>query len=553
MKRLLFVSLFFLAITTTIAHAQHHANAPAGTGAVTLLPGLGAHHHPISTTNEEAQRFFNQGLVLVYAFNHDEAARSFQRAAELDPQAAMAYWGIALAAAPNYNSTTMDDARRKIADEAIRKALALSAKAPEHERAYIEAMRQRISPDAKAAQAKLSLAYKEAMGALVRRYPDDLEAATLYADAAMILNAWKLWSPTGAPAAGTEEAVSVLESVLRRNPNHIGANHFYIHAVEASPQPERALPSADRLGALAPAAGHLVHMPAHIYQRVGDYESSARVNDLAARADRAYIEATSGAHAQHGIYTAAYYSHNLHFLAAAYSMQGRFADALKAAEQLESNVRPRLEGMRFLEDFLPTKTLLLVRFRRWDDVLKSPQPAASLTYTRALWHWGRGLAHAATGKAAEAETEQKVFEAALNALPEGARFGANAGRDVLKVASHILVARIAGARGDRKLALQHFRQAVAVEDSLLYNEPPDWYYPPSRESLGGALLAGGEYAEAERVFRADLERNRRNGRSLFGLAESLRAQGKTHAAALVQQEFERAWKNADAPLKAGDL
>ncbi|MDQ1557339.1 MAG: hypothetical protein QOD32_399 [Pyrinomonadaceae bacterium] len=549
MKRLLVVSLFFLA--STLAHAQHHGNAPAGTGAVTLVPGLGAHHHPISTANAEAQRFFDQGVILVYAFNHEEAARSFRRAAELDPQSAMAYWGIALAAAPNYNSTTMDDARRKTADEAIRKALALAANAPEHERAYIEAMRKRISPDAGADQSKLSLDYKEAMGALMRRYPDDLEAATLYADAAMILNAWKLWSPAGVPATGTEEVVSVLESVLRRDPNHIGANHLYIHAVEASTLPERALPSADRLGALAPAAGHLVHMPAHIYQRVGDYESSARVNDLAAKADRAYMEATSGAH--DGIYTAAYYSHNLHFLAAAYSMQGRFGDALKAAEQLESNVRPRLEGMNFLEDFLPTKTLLLVRFRRWDDVLKAPQPAASLTYTRALWHWSRGLAHAATGKTAEAEAEQKTFDAAVKALPEGARFGGNAGRDVLRVAAHILAARIAGARGERKLALQLFRQAVEAEDALVYSEPPDWYYPPSRESLGGALLAGGDYAEAERVFRADLERNRRNGRSLFGLAESLKGQGNTYAAALVRQEFERAWKNADAPLKVGDL
>ncbi|HEX8635924.1 MAG TPA: hypothetical protein VF703_17385 [Pyrinomonadaceae bacterium] len=551
MKRLLLVSLFFLA--SPVSYAQHHANTPAGTGAVTLWRGLGSHHHPISTANAEAQRFFDQGLVLVYAFNHEEAARSFRRAAELDPQAAMAYWGIALAAAPNYNSTTMDDARRKTADEAIRRAVSLAAKVPEHERAYIEAMRRRLSPDAGVDQAKLSLAYKEAMGALARRYPDDLEAATLYADAAMILNAWKLWSATGLPATGTEEIVSTLESVLRRDPNHIGANHLYIHAVEASAQPERALPSADRLGALAPAAGHLVHMPAHVYQRVGDYEASARVNDSAARADRAYIEANLGAHAQHGIYTAAYYSHNLHFLAAAYSMQGRFADALKAAEQLESNVRPRLGEMSFLEDFLPTKTLLLVRFRRWDDVLKSPPPAASLTYTRALWHWARALAHAATCKTAEAEAEQKVFAAALAALPEGARFGANAGRDVLQIAAHILGARIAGARGDRKLALQLFRQAVAVEDSLLYSEPPDWYYPPSRESLGGALLAGGEYAEAEHVFRADLARNRRNGRSLFGLAESLQAQGNTYAAALVRQEYERAWKHADAPLKVGDL
>jgi tetratricopeptide (TPR) repeat protein len=547
MKRLLLVSLFCLA--STVISAQHHATAPAGTGAAVLLPGLGAHHHPISTTNAEAQAFFEQGLILVYGFNHDEAVRSFRRAAELDPQSAMAHWGIALAVGPNYNSTTMDEARHKIAHEAIKKAHALAAKAPEHERAYIEAMRKRFSPDAPADQRKLSLDYKDAMLALMRRYPDDLEAATLYADSLMILNAWKLWTPDGRPAAGTEEAVSVLESVLRRNPNHIGANHLYIHAVEASPSPERALPSADRLGGLSPAAGHLVHMPAHIYQRIGDYESSARVNDLAAKADRAHIEANGA----QGIYPAAYYSHNLHFLAAAYSMQGRFRDALAAAEGLESNVSPRLPEMSFLEDFLPTKTLLFVRFRRWDDILKTPEPPASQTYTNALWHWARSLAYAATGKTQQAEAEQKIFAAAAKALPASARFGANAGRDVLQIAEHVLAARIASARGERKLAVELLRQAVAAEDALHYSEPPDWYYPPTRESLGGALFAGGEFAEAERVFRAELERNRRNGRALFGLAESLRAQGKTYAAALVRQEFERAWKNADTQLKIDEL
>lgn len=547
MKRPLLISLFFLA--TTISSAQHHATAPAGTGAVALVPGLGTHHHRVSTANAEAQAFFDQGLILVYGFNHDEAMRSFRRAAELDPQLAMAHWGIALAAGPNYNATTMDEARRKTANEALGKALALAAKAPEHERAYIEAMRKRLSADAATDQKKLSIEYKEAMGALMQRYPDDLEAATLYADAAMILNAWKLWSPEGKPATGTEEIVSVLESILRRNPNHIGANHLYIHAVEASLLPERALPSADRLGQLSPAAGHLVHMPAHIYQRLGDYEASARVNDLAAKADRAYIEANGA----QGIYSAAYYSHNLHFLAAAYSMQGRFRDALAAAEELESNIRPRLSEMSFLEDFLPTKTQLLVRFRRWDDILKSPEPPASLVYTNALWHWARALAHTATGKTEQALAEQKIFAAAVKALPASARFGANAGRDVLQIASHVLDARIASARGEHKIAVELMRQAVAAEDALNYNEPPDWYYPPTRESLGGALFAGGEYAEAERVFRAELERNRRNGRALFGLAESLKAQGKTYAAALVRQEFERAWKNADTQLKIEDL
>jgi tetratricopeptide (TPR) repeat protein len=234
-------------------------------------------------------------------------------------------------------------------------------------------------------------------------------------------------------------------------------------------------------------------------------------------------------------------------------MQGRFRDALAAAEGLEANVRPRLTEMAFLEDFLPTKTQLLVRFRRWDDILKAPEPPASLVYTNALWHWARALAFAATAKTEQALAEQKIFAAAVKALPAGARFGANAGRDVLGIASHVLAARLASARGERKLAIELLRQAVAAEDALAYSEPPDWYYPPTRESLGGALFAGGEYAEAERIFRAELERNRRNGRALFGLAESLKAQGKTYAAALVRQEFERAWKNADTQLKIEDL
>ncbi|PSR55567.1 hypothetical protein AHMF7605_19680 [Adhaeribacter arboris] len=531
--------------------AQHHHPSPTVKPGqpVSLTAGLGKHHHAVSTTNTQAQGLFNQGLTLVYGFNHPEAIRSFKRAAELDPQLAMAYWGIALATGPNYNEATIDSARQRAAYEAIQKATSLMVKAPAYEQAYIEALAKRFSNNSKADSKQLALDYATAMASLAQQYPDDLDAATLYADSKMFLNAWKLWTPDGKPAEGTEETVQVLETVLARDPNHIGANHLYIHAVEASPRPERALASADRLGTLTPAAGHLVHMPAHIYMRVGNYEAAARSNDLAAKADQVYIENTG----IRGPYGAGYYSHNLHFLAAAYSMQGRFNDAKKAAAQLETNVSPYLKDMPFLDAFMPTTTFLLVRFRQWEAVLKAPEPDKKLAITNALWHWGRGMAYAAAGKSGNAKKERTIFGAAIKRLPAEALFGANRAADVLKVAEHMLNARIATAEGNRKLAIELLQQAVAAEDALSYSEPPDWYYPPSRESLGGALLLEKQYEEAEKVFRADLKKNRRNGRSLFGLLQSLKAQDKQYAAQLVQREYEEAWRHAEVQLRVEDL
>ena len=540
--------LFGLCIT---AFGQHHQTSSEvkQTQTASLMTGLGKHFHPVSTRNAEAQQFFNQGLTLAYGFNHAEAIRSFARAAGLDSQMAMAYWGIALATGPNYNETTIDAARQKAAYEAIQKALSLAANAPEQERAYIEALAKRFSADPQADSKKLAVDYKNAMAALTKRYPDDLDAAVLYVDSAMILNAWKLWTADGKPADGTEEIVAVLESVLARDPNHIGANHFYIHAIEASPHPERALPSADRLASLAPAAGHLVHMAAHIYMRIGDYEAAARSNDLAAKADRAYIESTGAS----GMYAAYYYSHNLHFLAAAYSMQGRYGDAKRAAEQLENNVRPYLKDLPMLDAFMPTSTFLMVRFQHWDDVLKTSEPDGKMIITNALWHWGRGMAYAARSKSSDAEKERDVFASALKAMPAETSFGLNQASDVLKIAVYMLDAKIATAKGNRTLAIEQLRKAVKAEDALAYDEPPAWYYPPSRESLGGALLLNGKAEEAEKVFRADLEKNRCNGRSLFGLLESLKAQKKIYSAQSVQREFETAWKRADTKLRVKDL
>ena len=540
-----------LLLTSNAALAQHsHTGAATAETPVRLIENLGSFRFPVSTASAEAQKFFDQGAILLYGFNHDEAARSFRRAAELDPTLAMAHWGVAMALGPNYNETRISPERMKAAYDAVQKGLSLAAKAPEHERAYLEALAKRYSTDATADQQKLWLAYRDAMREVARRYPDDLDAATLWADAAMIINAWKLWSPKGVPAQGTEEIVAALEAVIRRDPTHIGAHHLYIHATEASPYPERALPSADLLAKLTPAAGHLVHMPAHTYMRTGDYERAALNNEWAAQADRDYFKQFG----PQGVYQLGYYSHNLHFLAAAHSMQGRYMDAVRAAQLLEENVNLFIKEIPGLESFLPTGVLIMTRFNRWDDVLKTKEPRAETPITRALWHWGRGMALAATNKTTEAEAELKAFRAFTQALPPGTTYGSqNLAADVLKIAENFLSARLARAKNDKKGAIEFLRKAVEAEDALAYDEPPGWYHPMSRESLGGALMLDGQYAEAEKVFREDLLHNRRNGRSLFGLMESLKAQGKRREAELVQREFERAWKNADTQLRIEDL
>jgi tetratricopeptide (TPR) repeat protein len=553
MKRsLLAFAILLLAVNTP---AQHQHTATSDAKSATLIPGLGDVHHPVSTSNPEAQRFFDQGLALVYGFNHDEAVRSFKRAAELDPQLAMAHWGVALALGPNINMP-VDAEHEKAAYEAAQKAVSLAAKASEPERAYIDALARRYSNDPKADLQKLSVDYKNAMADVAGRFPDDLDAATLYAESIMDLKPWQLWSSDGKPAEGTEDLVSVLESVLRRDPQHSGANHYYIHAVEASPHPEWALPSAQRLKVLAPAAGHLVHMPAHIDMRAGNYEAAARSNAYGAEADREYFKNTG----QQGMYPLMYYSHNLHFLAVAHSMQGRYQDAKRAADQLETHLRsyvreggPMLEAvLPILDSFMPTPTLIMVRFRRWDDILKSPAPDQKLTAATALWHFGRAMAYASTGKLDSAEKERGLVVSAAKAFPADRMFGFNTASSVFSVAENVLSAKIAMAKNDKRAAIEFLKKALEVEDSLNYDEPEDWYIPV-RESLGGALMLKGDYSDAEKVFRAELEKHRRNGRALFGLLESLRAQGKKQAAELVQREFEAAWKNADTKLRIEDL
>jgi tetratricopeptide (TPR) repeat protein len=552
--KLTLATLTLLFVSTSIA-GQHEHNAPGGMKPAALIPGLGDVHHPVSTTNAEAQRFFDQGLALVYGFNHEEAIRSFKRAAELDPQLAMAHWGVALALGPNINMP-VDPEHELAAYEAVKRALSLAPKASESERAYIAALAKRYSNDPKADLQKLSVDYKTAMADVARRFQDDLDAATLYAESIMDLRPWQFWNSDGKPAEGTEEMVAVLESVLRRDPQHTGANHYYVHAVEASPHPEWALPSAQRLKVLAPAAGHLVHMPAHIDIRAGNYEAAARSNAYAAEADREYFKLTG----EQGMYPMMYYSHNLHFLAVAHSMQGRYQDAKKAADELDAHLRPMLKEsgpmldavMPFLDAFMPTPTLMMVRFRHWDEILKLAAPDKRLTASTALWHFSRAMALASAGKTADAEKERTLMVSGVKTFPADRMFGFNPASSIFGIADNVVMAKIAIAKNDKRAAIESLRKALEVEDSLNYDEPEDWYIPV-RESLGGALMLNGDYAAAEKVFRAELEKHRRNGRALFGLMESLKAQDKKQGAAFVQREFETAWKNADVKLRIEDL
>jgi tetratricopeptide (TPR) repeat protein len=535
MKSFIACASLFVAIQIAVADQPRPA---------VLMEGLGNIHHPVSTKNAEAQKFFDQGLRLIYGFNHDEAHRAFQRAAELDPQLGMAYWGMALVLGPNYNRDA-DDAQLKDAYAKVQIAVELSKHAPEHERRYIDALTKRYAADpTKEDKKQLLKEYKQAMGELCKLYPDDLDAATLYAESAMNLRPWDLWSKDGKPYEGTEEIVSVLESVIRRNPDHTGANHYLIHALEASPKPEHALAAADRLAKLAPKAGHLVHMPAHIHIRVGDYDAAAAACEKAAAVDHAYFTKLNIT----GVYPMQYYSHNLHFGAAAHAMQGRYSDAMICAEKLVGHAMPHVEKMPMLDAMMAMPTIIQVRFQRWDDILKSPASDAKLILSKAIWHHARGMAFVAKNQLKEAEVEISAFEETYKTIPEDRRFRRrNMAKSVLDIPRYVLKAKfnsIAKTNESNATVRRYLVEAVAIQDELHYAEPPDWPIPV-REALGAALLRMELAEDAEKVFRKDLEINRRNPRSLFGLMESLKAQGKTHAAEAVQQQFEAAWRNAE--------
>jgi tetratricopeptide (TPR) repeat protein len=536
--------LILILALVSFTYAQHgHGVQPAPEKkAMTLDSGLGQVDHPVTTKNAEAQKFFNQGLAYLYAFNHDAGVASFKQAAELDPTLAMAYWGMSLGQGANYNDPGNTE-RFALAYVNLQKALELAPKASEAERAYINALAKRYSKDPNADKAKLASDYKAAMAELVKQYPDDLDAATLYAESMMNLRPWQLWSLDGKPAEGTMDILAVLEGVLKRNPNHTGANHYYIHAVEASPTPERGLAAAYRLGGLAPSAGHLVHMPSHIYLRTGDWDEAVKSNDLAIIADRNYIT-KSGAS---GIYPLMYYNHNVHMLASSHASHGNFAGAWQAAQDLAKNVGPNVAPMPMLEMFMPYPLITLTRFQKWDEVMKYPKPAEPMLITTAYWYFARGMALANTGKAADAEKELAAMREVAKKIPATANLFTTPVSVALKVGDDMLSGEIAQAKGDRKAAIETLRAAAVSESKVNYAEPPDWDLPV-REWLGRALMRDGQYAEAETTYREEIKRNARNGRALFGLAEALEKQGKTTSAALVRKQFESAWANADTKL-----
>ena len=540
--------LFLLSLLGADAQ-QHDTHTPAEKPA-TLLTGLGRLHHPIATHSPEAQRFFDQGLTLVYGFNHGEAVRAFRRAAELDPASPMPHWGIALALGPNIN-LDVDPEREKAACDEAQRARALAASAPASERAYVDALVKRYSNDPNADLKALAVQYTDAMRDLIRQYPDDLDAATLYAESLMDLHPWQLWSADGKPTEGTEEIVAALESVLHRDAMHIGANHYYIHAVEASRTPDRALASAKRLETLVPAAGHLVHMPAHIYMRTGDYEGAVTSNAKAAEVDRAYIKA----HGADGVYPSMYYNHNLDFLASAAMMAGQFTEARQAAGMVVANATPMIAQMPMLEPFGAKMMYVLLRFARWDEVLALPQPDARHALLTALSHFGRGVAQAARGNAADAETERAAYADSRKAIAPDSDWGYNKARDMLAITDAVLDAWIARAKHDDAASIDAWRVAVLKEDMLSYDEPPDWFYP-TRESLGAALLRAKQFERAEQVFRDDLTRNPNSGRSLFGLWQTLltaRTRPEKAAVAAVEKRFKDAWRHADTQLRLADF
>ena len=542
--KILILLLVFAMNSFVIAQHGHGTHTPAEKPPVWLDSGLGNVDHPVSTKNAEAQKFFNQGLAYLYAFNHAEGINSFKHAAELDPDLAMAYWGIALGLGSNYN-VTADTNQLTEAYANLQKAITLAPKTTPAERAYIEALTKRYAKDTATDRQKLAVDYKAAMGELVRQYPDDLDAATLYAESMMNLRPWQLWSLDGKPAEGTLDIIAVLEGVLKRNPKHTGANHYYIHAIEASPNPERGLAAAGRLLGLAPSAGHLVHMPSHIYLRTGDHADAKNSNELAIEADRKYIQRSGST----GLYPMMYYNHNIHMLAASHSNGGNYAGAVKAASDLAINVRPNVKAMPMLEMFMPYHIEVLVRFHKWDEVLKFPQPEAEMKITNAFWRLARGLAFKETGKLKEADAELTALRGVIQTIPKDAGLGNSSAHGVMKVAEDLLAGEIALARGDKKAGIDALTRAVAAEDLVNYNEPPDWDIPV-REWLGRALMRNGQYADAEKVYRAEIAKHPRNGRALFGLAVALEKQGNNTSAELVRKELEAAWKDSDQKLSA---
>jgi len=521
--------------------------APAGTiqkdrPLAPALTGMGDLHMPVTTRSEKAQRFFDQGVVLAYGFNFAEAERSFREAARLDPECAMAYWGIALALGPNYNAPMADEALPPVR-EALDHARRLASKSTAFEQAMIQALVARYPAEPVADRTALDAAYAAAMADVARRFPNQPEAVVRYAEALMNQHPWDLWEADGQPKPWTPRILATLEGALQQWPDHPGANHYYIHAVEASTRPERGLTAAERLGDLVPGAGHLVHMPAHIYIRTGRYHAASEANERAIAADRGYITQCR----QQGIYPLMYHPHNWHFLAVTATLEGRQQRAVQAARQMAKIVRGHMRGeYTTLQHFFSVQYFVLTKFGMWDAILQETPPPAELAYPTGVWRFARGMALTRLDRLDEAGQELAALKkiAADESLREVTIWGTNNYYDLLGIAVNVLGGELAAAKQDYDRAEKHLRTAMAAEEKLIYDEPASWF-PPVRQNLAAVLLQAGRAAAAEDVCRADLRRYPDNGWTLFTLARCLEAQGKTAAAEQARADFQRAWQHAD--------
>jgi tetratricopeptide (TPR) repeat protein len=510
------------------------------------LEGLGNYHFSVTTQNPESQRFFDQGLRLTYAFNHSEALRAFKEAVRLDPNNAMAYWGWALVLGPNLNLPMVPDVAAQ-AYRAIQSAVALKDEVSDRERAYIEALAERYTDNPDGDRKRFDLAYAGTMAKLVERYPDDLDAATLYAASLMNLSPWDYWNLDGSPKGQTEVILQTLQSVVDRNPRHAGALHYYIHAVEAQ-HPARGEQHADMLGSLMPGAGHIVHMPSHIYMRVGRFADAYEANRKAVAADESYITQCRS----QGIYPLNYYPHNIHFMAWSAMFQGRPERALEAARKIVQEVPPELSADKnvwaLYETFLSQPMFVLVRFGMWEEMLAEPKPDIESQFMTGIWHYGRALSLIYSDRPDEARRELRPLGEARKAMGKVEHYiGSAAAETLLTIADEVAQGEFAYSEGKTLEGLAHLERAVRLEDSLRYNEPPNWYFPV-RHFLGAMLLDAGRPNEAEVVYAADLRKNPENGYSLYGLKVALEQQGKSADARVVANRFDRAWAGATHKL-----
>lgn len=516
------------------------------------LQGLGDHHCAVSTSVPEAQAFFNQGIRLYYGFNHLEAYRAFREAARLDPSCAMAWWGQALSLGPNINAP-MDPADEGKVTEAVNRAMALQDKASPKEKALISAIAKRYVADPPADRTPLDEAYAAAMKEAQQQFPQDPDVAALYAEAIMDLHPWDYWLKDGTPQPWTPEIIQQLERVLAISADHPGAHHFYIHAVEASPDPGKALASANRLRTLMPNAGHLVHMPAHIYIRTGLYHEGSLTNEASIKADLAYLTECNS----QGLYALMYHPHNYHFLWACATLEGRGEKAMEAARALQSKSDSSMMLSTFgyiIQQLYCTPVFAMVRFGKWDSLLQMPAPNKDWKFVTAMWHYGRGTAFARKGQLSKADAEAAAIatlrnDTSLKSIETGAR---NSAYVVMEIAEKVVRGEIAAGRKDHPGAIAVLTEAMQLEDKLMYNEPVDWHHPV-REILGEVLLQAKQYDLAEKYYKEDLASYPESGWALMGLYQSLKAQGKTLDAAAAKERFDKAFSRADVQLTSSRI